>query len=101
MNFRSILTPVVPQGSTFLVTGGAGYIGAHVVELLVASGNNVRVLDNLNAGDTRRLDLSRVSLIQGDIRSIDDLEKAMKDVKIVFHLAALKSVEKSVKNSVE
>jgi len=88
---------------TFLVTGGAGFIGSNITDRLVADGHNVVVLDNLSEGKLENL--SRVSkkirFIKGDIRSEKDLDKALKGVDYVFHQAALRSVPKSMTMPVE
>ena len=81
-----------------LVTGGAGFVGSHLVEALVALGRKVRVLDDLSTG---RLDnlisvKSDVDFIEGSILSDDDLLKASKGVVNVYHLAAVASVQKSM-----
>ena len=79
-----------------LVTGGAGFIGSHVVDALVARGHQVTVIDNLSTG--KRANLStEVSLVEVDLRS-DDLDAVFQRVRpqAVFHLAAQASVPKSV-----
>jgi len=84
--------------STYLVTGGAGFIGSHIVHRLVADGQKVRVLDNFSTG--KRANLAAVSkdvdVVEGDLRSADDCRKACKGVEIIFHEGALPSVPKSV-----
>ncbi|HEY7199869.1 MAG TPA: NAD-dependent epimerase/dehydratase family protein [Candidatus Dormibacteraeota bacterium] len=80
-----------------LVTGGAGFIGSHVVERLVAEGIEVRVLDDLSTG--RRENLARVAdaveLVVGDVRDPDVARRAVSGADTVFHLAALPSVPRS------
>lgn len=77
-----------------LVTGGAGFIGSHLVDALVDKGHNVTVLDNLSTGHEHNLSHSienhqhQVTLIVGDCRKPKDIEKALKGVDVVFHLAA-------------
>jgi len=75
-----------------LVTGGAGFIGSHLVEELVARGYNVRVLDVLSRGNLDYIqpliDNGKVEFIDGDIRYNDVVAKSMKDVDYVFHEAA-------------
>ncbi|MEE2684827.1 MAG: SDR family oxidoreductase [Planctomycetota bacterium] len=84
--------------STFLVTGGAGFIGSHLVEALVREGGQVRVLDNLSSG--RRENLAavedQVELISGDVQDVSACRKAIDGVEVVFHLAALASVPASI-----
>ncbi len=82
---------------TWLITGGAGYIGAHVVESTTASGRNVVVLDDLSTGIVNRLN-SRVPLAQTSLQNVSDLERVFADAEItgVLHLAAKKRVGESV-----
>ncbi|MGH7047637.1 MAG: NAD-dependent epimerase/dehydratase family protein [Stellaceae bacterium] len=77
----------------FLVTGGAGFIGSHLVEALLADEHRVRVLDDLSSG--RRDNLPRgVELIEDDIANRDIVGRAFDDVDGCFHLAAIASVER-------
>ena len=87
----------------WLVTGGAGFIGSHIVETLVASGEKVRVLDNFFAGKKESLTaiLPKIELIQGDIRDGKAAAKAAQGVDYVLHQAALRSVPRSVKEPEE
>lgn len=73
-----------------LVTGGAGFIGSHLVERLVARGYEVVVLDNLSSGSLENLRsvLGDVEFVRGDVRSREDVEKALRGVDAVFHFAA-------------
>jgi UDP-glucose 4-epimerase len=81
-----------------LVTGGAGFIGSHLVEELVRRGRTVRVLDNLSTGHRRNLAAvaSRVDFVEGDILDPVAVRAAMHGVRRVFHQAALRSVPRSV-----
>lgn len=81
-----------------LVTGGAGFIGSHLVEALVNAGAHVTVLDTLATGKLENLTpvLPRVTVIQGDIRNLADCEKAAEGKSHIFHCAALVSVPQSV-----
>ncbi len=83
---------------TFLVTGGAGFIGSHIAEALVRRGDQVRVLDNLSTGHLSNLDSFRdqVEFIEGDIQNADTVARAVEGVDCVFHEAALASVPRSV-----
>ncbi|MBM3493046.1 MAG: SDR family oxidoreductase [Armatimonadetes bacterium] len=85
-----------------LVTGGAGFIGSHLVEALLREGVRVRVLDNLSTGSTRNLaDLDGdVELVEGDIRNRDTVTRACSGFDVVFHLAAFISVPGSVADPV-
>ena len=82
-----------------LVTGGAGFIGSHIVEYLVQRGDNVIVLDNLSNGKMQNM--SKVSddinFVNGDVRDYNLVEQLVKDVDSVFHEAALVSVPESFK----
>jgi len=83
---------------TILVTGGAGFIGSHIVEALVQRGDQVRVLDNLSTGfadNVTRLGES-VELIVADITDTEAVSKALDGVDCVFHQAALASVPRSI-----
>ncbi len=86
-----------------LVTGGAGFIGSHLVEGLLARGYEVRVLDNFATG--RRENLAQVTdkieVIEGDVQNLTTVRTAVRRVELVFHQAALPSVERSVKNPLE
>jgi nucleoside-diphosphate-sugar epimerase len=79
-----------------LVTGGAGFIGSHLVRALVARGDTVRVLDNLSSGKRSNLDGVEAELIEGDIRDLEVVRGALRGLTHVIHLAALVSVPRSV-----
>jgi nucleoside-diphosphate-sugar epimerase len=82
----------------FLVTGGAGFIGSHIVEKLVAEGHYVRVLDNFSTGKRENLAhlLDKIELIEGDIRDLSLCKKAVEGIDFVLHQAALPSVQRSL-----
>jgi len=84
--------------SRFLVTGGAGFIGSHIVQALVNRGHYVRVLDNFSSGKISNLKNleKRIDLIKGDICSKKVCLKAAKNIDFVLHQAALRSVPKSM-----
>lgn len=86
--------------SLCLVTGGAGFIGSHLVEALVERGETVRVLDNFSTGALANLDRVRgqVHILDGDITDLETVRTAMKGVDLVFHQAALASVPRSIAN---
>ncbi len=91
--------------SSFLVTGGAGFIGSHIVEYLLKYGaGKVRVLDNLSTGFQKNLDLFKgyenFEFIEGDIRDYATCQKACEGIDYVSHQAALGSVPRSVKDPV-
>lgn len=76
-----------------LVTGGAGFIGSHLIDRLIGRGDTVVVLDNLSSGQLsfiqNHIDAGHVTMVNGDLTSLDDVMKAMAmDVDTVFHLAA-------------
>lgn len=83
-----------------LVTGGAGFIGSHLVDALVARGWSVRVLDDLSAGRRENLTqvAGRIEWLVGDLRDRALVERAVAGVDVVFHQAALRSVPKSFDN---
>src|SRR5712692_9128997 len=83
-----------------LVTGGAGFIGSHIAETLVARGALVRVIDNLNTGRLENLEAisAKVDFLRGDLADEATVRKAVEDVEIIFHEAALPSVPRSVAN---
>ncbi len=88
---------------TFLVTGGAGFIGSHIAEALVARGDRVRILDNLSTGHRGNLQHleADVEFLQGDITSPADVATAVAGVDCVFHEAALASVPRSVERPLD
>jgi UDP-glucose 4-epimerase len=85
-----------------LVTGGAGFIGSHVVDRLANEGNEIRVLDDLSTGKLDNiqghLSSGEVELVRGDIRDASIVNKSLEGVNVVIHLAALVSVPLSVEN---
>lgn len=82
-----------------LVTGGAGFIGSHLVRALLERGDQVRVLDNLSTGKAENLEgLPGVEIHQADLRDKTALNKALQGVETVFHLAAFVSVPQSLED---
>jgi UDP-glucose 4-epimerase len=85
-----------------LVTGGAGFIGSHLVDELVKRGHELTVLDNLSTGNLEniRAHLNRGSFrfVKGDLRDRRAIREASKNVKSVFHLAAITSVPYPIEN---
>jgi UDP-glucose 4-epimerase len=81
---------------TYLVTGGAGFIGTNLVRALQSAGHHVRVLDNYCAGSFADRKVAGVEYVVGDVCSRTDVERAMNGVAGVFHLAALPRVAYSV-----
>jgi nucleoside-diphosphate-sugar epimerase len=86
------------EGSLVLVTGGAGFIGSHLVDGLLAHGARVRVLDNFETGHRENLAHvgDKIELIVADIRQLDACQAACSGVKFVLHEAALGSVPRSL-----
>jgi UDP-glucose 4-epimerase len=86
------------MAGTYLVTGGAGFIGSNLVRALLKEGRRVRVLDNFATGFRANLEevLTDVELIEGDIRDADACAKACAGAEVVFHQAALASVPRSM-----
>ena len=89
---------VLQNTSHWLVTGGAGFIGSHIVKELIRQGQKVTVLDNLSSGKLDNLApvKNKIALIQGDICDLALVQKACKGVDYVLHLAALISVAESM-----
>ncbi|MBU2788199.1 NAD-dependent epimerase/dehydratase family protein [Acidithiobacillus sp. VAN18-1] len=85
-----------------LVTGGAGFIGSHTVDLLLAEGHQVRVLDNFSTGKRSNLPVAHphLEVIAGELASAQLLREACQSVDAVLHLAAQVSVQKSIEDPV-
>ncbi len=83
-----------------LVTGGAGFIGSHLVDALVERGDSVCVLDNFSSGKRSNLEgvIERIEIHEGDIRNQKDLDAAIKDIDTIFHQAAMVSVPESIED---
>jgi len=88
---------------TFLVTGGAGFIGSHIAEALVRRGDRVRVLDNLSTGFLSNLDPIRgeIEFIKGDLVDAPLVARAVQGVDCIFHEAALASVPRSMEHPLD
>lgn len=84
----------------YLVTGGAGFIGSHIVERLLKDGHKVRVLDNFSTGRRENLDFAprsdRLEVIEGDLTDSQAVLRAANGVEVIFHQAAQRSVPRSV-----
>ena len=89
--------------ANILVTGGAGFIGSHIVAALVERGDAVRVLDNLCTGFRSNFEVAggNVEFIEADVSDPDAVTVAVKDMEIVFHQAALASVPLSVERPLD
>jgi UDP-glucose 4-epimerase len=88
----------------YLVTGGAGFIGSHIVQTLLEQGESVRVLDNFSTGKRATIEQlrqqfpgNRLDVIEGDIRNIARVGEAVRGIDVVFHEAAFISVPQSMK----
>jgi UDP-glucose 4-epimerase len=81
-----------------LVTGGAGFIGSHIVEELLREGASVRVLDNFSSGKRENLEAFKgdLEILEGDLRDAQAIKAATRDVNLIFHLAAFVSVSQSM-----
>ena len=80
--------------SCYLVTGGAGFIGSHLADALLAKGHRVRILDDLSSGSRANLPAA-ADFIQGDVRDSATVERLIADTAGIYHLAAIASVERS------
>jgi len=96
------------QGVTFmaryLVTGGSGFIGSHIVEELLERGEDVRILDNFSTGRRENISAfinkSNLELIEGDLRSYHIVQEAVNGVDYILHQGAISSVSQSVENPI-
>jgi UDP-glucose 4-epimerase len=86
------------KGKKILVTGGAGFIGSHIVDRCIKEGAKVTVLDNLVSGKIANLshNLGKIKFIQKDLGDQEALDEALEGIEFVLHQAALRSVPKSV-----
>ncbi|MFA5338057.1 MAG: SDR family oxidoreductase, partial [Candidatus Omnitrophota bacterium] len=91
------------KGKRILVTGGAGFIGSHIVDRLVEEGASVVILDNLCSGKIENIvqHKGKVKLIQKDLRDDAALSEALEGIELVSHQAALRSVPKSMERPLE
>ena len=84
-----------------LITGGAGFIGSHLVNRLIELGCFVNIIDDLSSGTKERINGKNINFIKGNILDYEDLSRAIQDCSIIFHLAAFVSAPKSVNNPEE
>ena len=88
----------------YLVTGAAGFIGSNIIRTLLKENFNVRGFDNFSTGKRQNLqeleEVNNFELIEGDLRNPDVIKKAVKDIDIIIHEAAVPSVQRSVENPV-
>ena len=89
------------ENKKVLVTGGAGFIGSHLVDKLIDKNNEVVVLDNLLRGDKiNNKTKKKIKFINGDIRDLDTVNKATSGIEYIFHLAAFLGVDDVAKNPI-
>lgn len=87
--------------ASYLVTGGAGFIGSHLAEELLRRGHHVRVADNLITGKRRNLDqIAGVEFFEGDLADLPFAQRAVAGMDFVLHQAAIPSVPRSVKDPI-
>lgn len=93
----------MPLSGIALITGGAGFVGSHIATALVDAGARVRVVDNLSTGYLKNLRHieSKVDFIEGSVADAATLRRALTDVELVFHQAAIPSVPRSVDRPIE
>ena len=86
-----------------LITGGAGFIGSHLADALIARGDSVAILDNLSTGSKANIShmIERVRFVEGDIRNKELVEDITQDVDIVLHMAAALGVQTIMNQTVE
>src|SRR3989338_3700351 len=91
--------------SLALVTGGAGFIGSHLVERLLADGHRVRVFDNFSTGSRANLDFARgerlLQVVRGDLVNLAAVKRAVAGVSVIFNQAALRSVPRSLSHPLQ
>jgi len=92
------------EQKTILITGGAGFIGSNLCEYFLNKGYSIRVLDNFSTGHHHNiqpfLDHPEFTLIEGDIRNLEDCKKSSKNVDYILHEAALGSVPRSINDPI-
>src|SRR3989338_1738387 len=88
------------MSNLYLVTGGAGFIGSHIVEALLKRGDQVRVLDNITTGNRANVPAG-AEFFEADIRDLEAIKPAFVGVQGVFHTAALPRVQVSIEQPLE
>jgi nucleoside-diphosphate-sugar epimerase len=88
--------------ANYLITGGSGFIGSHIVETLIENGKQVRVLDDLSTGRRENIVpfLDHVEFIEGDLRDVETVRRAVEGIDFVLHQAAIPSVTYSVRDPI-
>lgn len=89
--------------ATYLITGGAGFIGSNIAKTLVAKGEKVKILDNFNTGKKDNIAefIDEIEVIDCDFTNEKTVQSALKQVDVVFHQGAIPSVPKSIQNPIE
>lgn len=89
--------------SSYLITGGAGFVGSYLVRFLLDKGEDVRVLDNFSTGKRENLEevAARITLVEGDLNDPEAVSEAVRGVEFVLHEAAIPSVPRSVDQPME
>ncbi len=89
--------------ASVLVTGGAGFIGSHIVEELLERGHDIKILDNLESGTTENIShvKDKIDFVKGSISDFDTVKKAVKNVEYIFHQAAFGSAPLSINKPLE
>jgi len=100
---QKLKTAFMSLSGTVLVTGGAGFIGSHIAQAMVSSGARVRIIDDLSTGHLENLEVINgdIDYLQASLADESALHRALEDVELIFHEAAIPSVPRSVKNPVE
>ena len=77
------------------ITGGAGFIGSHLADVLISQGDRVSILDNLSTGSKENIShiIDKVTFVEGDIRNRELVEELVKDADVVLHMAAALGVQ--------
>ena len=88
--------------ANYLITGGAGFIGSHLVGRLLSDGHSVRVIDNLSTGKLSNIEdvLDQIDFVEGDITDTETIQRSVRDIDYVLHEAALPSVPRSVEDPI-
>ncbi len=80
-----------------LVTGGAGFIGSHLVDILVEKGHQVLIIDNLSTGKKENIN-PKAKFFELDLGDFEKIKPVFKDVDFIFHVAAVPRIQLSIKN---
>ena len=91
------------DGKKCIVTGGAGFIGSSLVEKLISSGANVKIIDNLSVGKQNVEFLTKIGakIVKSDICDYNEIKSEFRDVHYVFHLAAMNRAQRSINDPIK